>query len=301
MSLLSPILISLSGRLDSGPIDWSTVQQFIFSRLVFEMVAATVILSVVGQSFGSLIGLGLYFLRRSRNRLARGFANVYIWIFRGTPLIVQIVVIWQMLPFIPFPGGGSLATKLDYGVNLTEALNLEKDYFLSGVLGAMLALALNEGAYMAEIVRAGIDSIEAGQMEAAKSLGMTYGQAMRRVVLPQALRVIVPPLGNEFNSMLKSSSLASAASVWELYFFAYSYGKGSGQWLTFALIAVIWYLALTTVWGFIQAVIERRLNVSNLDPAQQENGFLQRLLGIRGGGARPEVPGVAIPLPVDHR
>ncbi len=121
---------------------------------------------------------------------------------------------------------------------------------------------------MSEIVRAGIDAIDVGQLEAAKSLGMTYGQGMRRIVIPQALRVIVPPLGNEFNSMLKSSSLASAASVLELYQVTLSYGRATGSWITFMVIAIVWYLTLTTIWGFIQSRIERRLNLSNIDPGQ---------------------------------
>jgi polar amino acid transport system permease protein len=129
-------------------------------------------------------------------------------------------------------------------------------------------------------------------------LGMTYGQGMRRIVIPQALRVIVPPLGNEFNSMLKSSSLASAASVLELYQVTLSYGRATGSWITFVVIAIVWYLTLTTIWGFIQARIERRLNLSNIDPGQiSKIPWWRRMFGagIRDTVA-PETPEVALPV-----
>jgi polar amino acid transport system permease protein len=249
-------------------------------------------LSVTAQIIGSLIGLGLYFLRRSRFMPFRQFANLYIWIFRGTPLIVQVVLFWQLFPFLRIGRG------LDDLFNFKAQFGLTNEYFVTGLLGALLALALNEGAYMAEIVRAGIDSIDIGQLEAAKSLGMTYGQGMRRIVIPQALRIIVPPLGNEFNSMLKSSSLASAASVYELYFATLTLGRATGSWITFMLIALVWYLAMTTIWGFIQSRIERRLNLSNIDPGQLARiPWWQRMFGagIKDTVA-PETPEVALPI-----
>jgi polar amino acid transport system permease protein len=128
-------------------------------------------------------------------------------------------------------------------------------------IAAIVALSINEGAYMREIIRAGIDSVDKGQMEAAKSVGMTYGKAMRRIILPQAARVIVPPLGNEFNNMMKNSSLAYTIGVFEL--FAYSEQNYSQFFIADYFLAIaIWYLFLTTVWTFIQAWIERKLSVS---------------------------------------
>jgi polar amino acid transport system permease protein len=288
------VLASVSQALASPPgiLDWDVFRRYIFSQFVLEAVAFTIFLSVVAQIVGSLIGLGLYFLRRSRFMPFRQFANVYIWLFRGTPLIVQVVVFWQIFPYLPF------GTALDYAINFRTEFGFVHDYFVTGILGALLALSLNEGAYMAEIVRAGIDSIDVGQLEAAKSLGMTYSQGMRRIVIPQALRVIVPPLGNEFNSMLKSSSLASAASVFELYFATLTLGRATGSWITFMLIALVWYLAMTTIWGLIQARIERRLNLSNIDPGQLSKiPWWRRMFGagIRDTVA-PETPEVALPV-----
>ncbi|HLY29950.1 MAG TPA: amino acid ABC transporter permease, partial [Ktedonobacterales bacterium] len=157
--------------------------------------------------------------------------------------------------------------------------------FTDSFIAGMVALSLNEGAYMAEIVRAGIDSIDIGQMEAAKSLGMTYAQGMRRIVLPQAMRVIIPPLGNEFNNMLKTTSLVSTISLYELLGAAEQIGNFQFRTLELLVTASIWYLAMTTVWGFIQAQIERRFNASTLDPALRDIPWWQRILGLRGRSA----------------
>ncbi len=287
------VLATISRALDvPGILDWNEFRRFIFSPFVLDAVLFTIFLSVTAQIVGSLIGLGLYFLRRSRFIVFRQFANLYIWFFRGTPLIVQVVVFWQLFPYL------YIGNSLDRAINFRTEFGFVNEYFVTGILGALIALALNEGAYMAEIVRAGIESIDVGQLEAAKSLGMTYSQGMRRIVIPQALRVIVPPLGNEFNSMLKSSALASAASVYELYFLTYSLGKATGSWITFMLIALVWYLAMTTVWGLIQARIERRLNLSNIDPGQlNKQPWWRRMFGagIRDTVA-PETPELALPV-----
>lgn len=275
---------------DLNPLDWNVIRNALFQKYLFEGILFTLILSIFGQVVGSLIGLILYFMRRSKIAPFRWVAETYIWFFRGTPLLVQIVFIWSLFPFL------HLATALDYGVDLKKIFGFSFDYFLTGILGSMIALALNEGAYMAEIVRAGIDSIDPGQMEAAKSLGMTYGQGMRYVVLPQAFRVIVPPLGNEFNSMLKSSSLSFAVGVFELFNVNYSLGRSTSYNLSYMIVSAIWFLILTSVWGLIQRQIELRLNASNIDPAQRARGtWWQRLTGM--GRSRPVLaPGMA-----DHR
>ena len=159
-------------------------------------------------------------------------------VFRGTPVLVQIFFFY-------------------FAFGLAETLNLGFQPARRRSSPASSALSINEGAYMREIIRAGIDSIDKGQMEAAKSLGMRYGLAMRRIVLPQAARVIVPPLGNEFNNMMKTTSLVYTIGVYELFADA---EQGYSQ--TFnveSFIAVaFWYLVLTTVWSFVQAAIERR-------------------------------------------
>ena len=271
---------------------YDVVGQFLFSPDVLQGIILTLVLSVLAQLFGSLIGLLLYFMRRSHVFGLRPLAEGYVWLFRGTPLLVQILFIYNLLPAL------SLARpliNLHVFRHLGFVLETPFDAFVSG----LLALALNEGAYMAEIMRAGIDSIDVGQLEAARSLGMTYGLAMRRIVLPQALRVIIPPLGNEFNSMLKSSSLVYAIGAYELLSSAYAHGFSLGLPLELLAVATIWYLVLTTIWGFIQAWIERRLNASNIDPGQLSKGkWWNRIIGF--GRTTPEVE-IPAPAGIDHR
>jgi polar amino acid transport system permease protein len=240
----------------------------------------TVVISVAAQFIGVVLGIFAALGKLSKTRPIRWFANVYVWIFRGTPLLVQLVFFYyglgvaKIYPWSPITLGG---------------------FTIDGAIQAgIIALGLNEGAYMAEIVRAGILAVDPGQMEAARALGMTPGKAMRRIVLPQAARVIVPPLGNEFNNMLKTTSLLVVISVPELFvIFSILNGNGPTSFHPFELFlaAAVWYLALTTIWSLIQGRIERRLSKGTPGtPAVASGpGLASRLLGMRSptiGGAR---------------
>ena len=239
--------------------DWHLAVNSLFAVLILQGLVITIVLAVISQFLGTLIGLILYFMRRSRFRVIRWLAEAYIWFYRGTPVLVQILFLYLALPYL------SLARPLR-NITLFTTLGFSNVY-MDSFVAAMVALSLNEGAYMSEIVRAGIDSIDTGQMEAAKSLGMTYARGMRRIVLPQAMRVIIPPLGNEFNNMLKTTSLASVISLNDLLGASQAIGNPIFRPLELLVTASVWYLVLTTIWGTIQAVIERRFNLSNLDPA----------------------------------
>ena len=264
--------------------NWQFVGKYVFASAVIQGVILTIILAVLSQLIGAIIGLVLYFLRRSPIGALRAFANAYIWFFRGTPLVVQILVFYAALPYI------GLVKPLN-NIDLFTHLGFH-NIFMDSFVAACAALSLNEGAYMAEIVRAGIDSIDPGQLEAARSLGMTYLLAMRRIVLPQALRVIVPPLGNEFNNMLKSTSLAAFISLDELLGTAKSIGDPLFANLELYITASIWYLAMTSVWGLIQSRIERRLNASNLEPSiPNDRSWRQRMMG-NWPGVRAQLPPV---------
>jgi polar amino acid transport system permease protein len=188
-------------------VDWHVVWQRIFhpDHVFFRALYTTVYIAVVAQVMGVLLGLVAALMRTSKVWPLRFLSGLYVLIFRGTPLLVQIFFIY-------------------YGVNLLlgftlipNSLNLGLFRLDGAVVAGILALGVNEGAYMREIIRAGIDSIDRGQMEAAKSLGMRYGLAMRRIILPQAARVIIPPLGNEFNNMLKTTSLVFTTGVYEMF------------------------------------------------------------------------------------
>ena len=186
------------------------------------------------SSIAMVIGIGLGFvaalMKMSRHEAVSAVARFYIWLFRGTPLLVQLVIIYSGLP--------------QFGIRLNV------------VESALLGLALNEGAYFAEIMRAGILSVDRGQRDAARALGMTYPKMMRIVILPQATRIIIPPLGNQFLGMLKTSSLASVISMEELLRHAQELAQIQFRVLEVYSVAAIYYLAMTTVWGFVQRRIE---------------------------------------------
>jgi polar amino acid transport system permease protein len=279
----------------NGIFQWSLVGQYLFNPFILRGAVLTVVLAVISQACGSLIGLLLYFMVRARFAPFRWLALGYIWLFRGTPLLLQI---YLADAFFVAAGLYHLFERADFLPTIGFDLVI-----LSLVVEVWVALSLNEGAYMAEIVRAGIESIDAGQMEAAKSLGMTYFLAMRRIVIPQAARTIVPPLGNEFNNMLKSVALGSAIALWELVEAGKQLGTPIFGTLELLVVAAIWYLVMTTIWTFIQAQIERRLNVSVYDTGPTGGGgYWRRLLGFGRREQPVAVPGeVVVEIPIDHR
>jgi polar amino acid transport system permease protein len=234
-------------------------------------VALTVAIAVISQVIGVVLGVLGALGRLARTAPVRWVANVYVWVFRGTPLLVQIMILYFGL--------------LNTNIIRWDDIVIGSFVVTGAVQAGIFALGVNEGAYMTEIVRAGIISIDPGQMEAAKSLGMTYAKAMRRIVLPQAARVIVPPLGNEFNNMLKTTSLLVIISVTELFVtFQQMNGNGPSQFHPFELFlaCAVWFLLLTTIWGVIQAYIERRLARGTPGAAIQAGpGLAARLIGLR--------------------
>jgi polar amino acid transport system permease protein len=264
---------------------WAFIWKYVLSAAIVQGVVLTVILAVISQFLGTLIGLLLYFMRRSRWRALRVIADSYIWLFRGTPLLVQVLFFYFLFPYLHL---ANVLRSVDFfsQIGFTHGTG---PIFLDSFLAAILAFSLNEGAYMAEIVRAGIDAIDTGQLEAAKSLGMTYSVAMRRIILPQAFRVIIPPLGNEFNNMLKNTSLAAFISLDELLGTARTIADPIFGNLELLVTASLWYLLLTTIWGIIQGYIERRLNASNIEPGVKQVNWWQRAVGMgqRATGPAP--------------
>ncbi len=226
--------------------DWPFFWHYLFdpSSLYLNGLLLTVALSVVSQIIGTALGLLAALARISPLRPVQAAARFYIWIMRGTPLLVQIVFIYT----------GFAAA------NIVKFHDWHFGFLLiaGNVQAGILALSLNEGAYMAEIIRAGIGSVDHGQTEAAKSLGMTNGLLMRRVILPQALRLIIPPLGNQFNIMLKNSTLVSIIGVPELLLVTETINSATFR--TFELYTVVglYFLTLTTLWGLAQRMIERK-------------------------------------------
>ena len=228
---------------------WGIVGHYFLSTRVLHGLAVTVELTVLSMAIGIALGTLLAVMRLSPNPLVSGASSLYIWLFRGTPVLVQILLWYNVSALYPrfsigVPFGPQLA-HFDAGSLITP--------FVAG----MLALGLNEGAYMAEIVRAGIISVEAGQTEAAQSLGMTRLQTMRRIVLPQAMRVIIPPTGNETISMLKTTSLVSVIATTDLLYSVQLIYAVNYRMIPLLLVACIWYLIVTTVLSFGQVFLER--------------------------------------------
>jgi polar amino acid transport system permease protein len=233
---------------------------------LLKAIWTTIYVSVIAQALGTLLGVFSALAGLSRFFVLRALSGLYVWLIRGTPVIVQIF-------FMYF--GANVVFGFTLFPREVEFLGLTMG---SAVLAGMTALIINEGAYMSEIVRGGILAIDTGQMEAATSIGMRKGPAMRRIVLPQAARVIVPGLGNEFNNMLKTSSLLSFIGVYELFQDAQvSYSQTFQSAETYAAVA-IWYLLLTTIWTLVQVQIERYLGAS--DRPENETWYA-RWLGIR--------------------
>ena len=257
--------------------DWAIFLKYIWPPSAFQDplirngLIVTVIVSVVAQALGVILGLFAALGKMSKLAIFRWLSEIYIWYFRGTPLIVQMSLLF-------------------FGFGVTHIYDFPTIFLgavaISGAIQAgTLALGINEGAYMAEIVRAGIESIDPGQMEAAKSLGMTFGLAMQRIVLPQAAKVIVPPLGNEFNNMMKTTSLMVVISAGELFYGFEQVNARIFKPFELFIAASLYYLLLTTIWSLIQARIEAGLGERK--GTTKGPGMMQRLFtGAGGKGVR---------------
>src|SRR3954464_4288112 len=221
-------------------IDYGTTRDFFNASTIVHGAGRTLLISVLAQAMGIALGVVFAVMRLSANPVTSTVSWFYIWLFRGTPVLVQLLI-WYNLALI-FP----------------TILGHSTSDLMTPFVAALLGLGINEGAYMAEIVRAGIGSVDHGQTEAAHALGMTSGQTLRRIVLPQAMRVIIPPTGNEFINMLKTSSLAYSIQYAELLLSAVSIYTRNLQVIELLFTVSIWYLVLTSVFSIGQYFLERR-------------------------------------------
>src|SRR5215475_8603514 len=229
--------------------EWGVIGDYFLSRRVLEGLEYTILLTVVAMVIGIVLGVVLAIMRLSPNPLLSGASWAYIWFFRGTPVLVQLLF-WFNLAFL-YP---RVSIGIPFGPEFAHG---SANSIITALAAAILGLGLNEGAYMAEIVRAGILSVEHGQIEASQALGMTRAQTMRRVILPQAMRVIIPPTGNETISMLKTSSLASVITVTELLYAVQLIYSVNFKTIPLLIVASIWYLIVTSLLTIGQYYIER--------------------------------------------
>ena len=240
---------------------WGFQLENAFSPPVLRGVVTTIWLTIAAMLIGVVLGVVLAVMRLSPNPILSGSAWFYVWIFRGTPVLVQLVI-WGNLT--------SLYRNISLGIPFgPEWLTFETRDLIPAVAAALLGLGLNEAAYMSEIIRAGILSVDEGQSEAASALGLTRLQTLRRIVLPQAMRVVVPPTGNETISMLKTTSLVAYVPYYELFFQTSAIGSRTFQPFPMLVTASMWYLAMTSVLMVGQYYIERyyaRGSVRTLPP-----------------------------------
>jgi polar amino acid transport system permease protein len=229
---------------------WGVVGEYFTSRRILAGLLSTFVLTAIAMAMGIALGVVLAVMRLSANPLVRTAASAYIWFFRGTPVFVQIIFWFNISALFP---------KLSLGIPFgPEFVSGSANTFITPFLAAILALGLNEAAYMAEIVRAGIISVDPGQTEAAQALGMSRFLTLRRVVLPRAMRVIIPPTGNQTIGMLKTTSLVSVIAYTELLYSAQLIYSANYKTIPLLLVASIWYLLATTVLSVGQYYVERR-------------------------------------------
>jgi len=248
--LLIWFLIDASQREAYG---WPNVGKYIFDRRISAAALVTLQLTVYSMIIGVVLGLILAVMRLSPNPVVKSVAWLYLWIFRGTPVYVQLVF-WGLFSLI-YP-------KIFLGVPWTDwGVNFDLGFMQNAFIIAIIGLALNEAAYMAEIVRAGLLSVDAGQEEAATALGMSWGQTMTRIVIPQSMRVIIPPTGNEVISMLKTTSLVAAIPLTtDLYGVARDISATTFTPIPLLIVASIWYLLFTSILMVGQYFLEKRFS-----------------------------------------
>lgn len=248
IGLLSLFVYSLWA---SPNINHDVINRYIFDGKVMAAALLTVTLTVISMTIGTGLAVLLAIMRLSKNPVLRIMATGYIGFFRGTPLLLQIVF-WGYL--------GIIYPTIDLGIPFTDMIwwSEKTSLVFTSLVAGIIALSLNEAAYAAEIVRAGILSVDGGQAEAAKSLGMSSGYTLRRIVLPQAMRVIIPPMGNEFISMLKNTSLLQVVAVMELYARTSQISSQNLAQVELLVVAGFWYLVMTTILSFPQNYLEQK-------------------------------------------
>ncbi|MCP9619669.1 amino acid ABC transporter permease [Nocardia otitidiscaviarum] len=248
--ILALLGLFLYGAATNPAYHWDTYANYLFDKRILEGALVTLELTMLAMVLGVVLGVVLAIMRLSPNPVLRSVSWVYLWIFRGTPVYVQLVF-WGLFPGLY----QTITIGVPFGPSFADFNVLD---WRAPFLFAVIGLGLNEAAYMAEIVRAGVNSVGEGQREASVALGMSWSQTMRRTVLPQAMRVIIPPTGNELISMLKTTSLVTAIPLTtDLYGRARDIYGVNFQPVPLLLVAATWYLLVTSVLMVGQFYLER--------------------------------------------
>lgn len=239
-------------------LDWASVGQFMFHPAMLQGIAITLELSILSMLISVVLAFGIALMCQSRNRVASAVGRVYVWFFRGVPLLVQILIWFNLAVLYP------------------TILGTDTNQLISGFTAGLCALSLAESGYMAEIIRGGILSVSKGQTDAGLSIGLTRGQALRRIVLPQTVRVIIPPTGNQFIGLLKASSLVSAIGGSDLLTQTQLIYGQNFKIVPLLIVATTWYLVLVTVASIGQYFLERRFNPDGATARRSIRQLLKR-------------------------
>jgi polar amino acid transport system permease protein len=244
-AVILAVLAAIGRAFARGQIEWSYVSRFIAAPVIVQGIINTMVMAVLAMALGIMLGVVVAIMRLSPNPVLKSVAAGYTWLFRGTPLILQLLL-WFNLALV-FPTIGIP------GVWSARAVDV-----MTPFLAALLGLGINQGAYTSEVMRAGLLSVDAGQYEAAQAIGMGRLQALRRIILPQAMRVVIPPLGNEFIGLVKATSLASVIQYPEVLHNAENIYYANSRVIELLIVAGLWYLLVVSVLTPLQMLLERR-------------------------------------------
>jgi polar amino acid transport system permease protein len=256
-------------------LGWPVVAKWLTAESIMRGLGVTLVLTVIAMVIGIVLGVLLAVCRLSANPLLRSVSGAYIWFFRGTPTLVQLIFFYNLSALLP-----AISFGIPFG---PEFVSFNTNAVITPLLAAILGLGLNEGAYMAEIVRGGLLSVDPGQREAGQAIGMTNARIMRRVVLPQAMRFIIPPTGNQVISMVKATALVSVIALSDLLYTVQAIYNRTFETIPMLLVACIWYLIVTSVLYVVQSFIERYYSRGD---RHQPAGFLD-FLRIRPKASMP--------------
>lgn len=252
-------------------IQWNFVWEYLFYGKILNGVVTTIWISIVATVLGLVLGVVFAIMKLSKNPVLKWIAEAYIWFFRGTPVLVQLIFWFNLALLLPYITIQVPWTLLGY--------RWDTNFLINGNTAAILGLGLNLSAYFAETVRAGIMAVDSGQTEAAKAGGMTSGQTMRLIVLPQALKIIIPPTGNEFISMLKTTSLIVVVAGTDLMTNASNIYKQNNLVIELMIVASIWYMVMTAIATYLQSLLEKRFGKDRVRLVRNNNGLTERTAG----------------------
>jgi len=239
------VLAAIGRAFAYGQIEWSYVQRFLTAPVILTGIVNTIVMALLAMALGVMLGVAVAIMRLSPNPVLKSVAAGYAWLFRGTPLILQLLLWFNLalvFPTIGIPGLWS-----------ARAVDV-----MTPFLSALLGLGINQGAYTSEVMRAGMLSVDIGQYEAAQAIGMGRLAALRRIIMPQAMRVVIPPLGNEFIGLVKATSLASVVQYPEVLHNAENIYYANSRVIELLIVAGLWYLAVVSILTPAQMLLERR-------------------------------------------